>query len=256
MNGTVDSLTSFQAKVDALLSEATNDTNREMAVDNSSFLIDTAITSSSATTTEYMFTWLNFSQTQSGQMIMGDVFSVPGFFNWLYGDGALQISYPANYTLESVSPVPDQKDTSTQTLEWLGTQFFETEHPSIVVNSQHVNGNSVQPYLLEGSISGVAVATIVSAMFLLVVRRKKQNNQVVNASPVMPLLETDEEKIVRIIRLSGGSLFQSSITDQSSFSKAKVSQLLSLLETKGIVRRYKKGRDKIVDLIEKEKRKK
>ena len=257
MNGTVDSLTSFQGKVDALLGDAAFSTNREMAVDNNSFVIDTSITSSSTKTTEYMFTWLNFSRVQNGQMTIGDVFSVPGFFNRLYGDGALQISYPTNCTLEVVTPVPDQTDPTTQTLQWLGTQFFETEHPNIVLQSRQSTGSSAQPsYLLEGSVSAVAVAITVSGLFLLVVRRKKQNSPEVITSPAMPLLETDEEKIVRILRSSGGSLFQSSVTDQSSYSKAKVSQLLTLLETKGVVKRHKKGRDKIVDLIEKEKGKK
>jgi uncharacterized membrane protein len=43
---------------------------------------------------------------------------------------------------------------------------------------------------------------------------------------------------------------QSEITEQCRFSKAKTSQLLSDLEGRGIITRYKKGRDKIVSLKE------
>jgi uncharacterized membrane protein len=66
----------------------------------------------------------------------------------------------------------------------------------------------------------------------------------------MPLIESDEEKIIKIIRSSGGKVRQSTITEQCRFSKAKTSQLLAALEQKGIITRYKKGRDKIVTLNE------
>jgi uncharacterized membrane protein len=59
---------------------------------------------------------------------------------------------------------------------------------------------------------------------------------------------------VKLIKSSGGTLHQSAITDQFGFSKAKTSQLLAVLERKGIIRRYKKGRDKIVVLVEERKR--
>ena len=41
---------------------------------------------------------------------------------------------------------------------------------------------------------------------------------------------------------------QSAIVEQTKFSKAKTSQLLTSLEKRGNITRYKKGRDKIVNL--------
>jgi uncharacterized membrane protein len=49
---------------------------------------------------------------------------------------------------------------------------------------------------------------------------------------------------------------QSDINDALKFSKAKTSQLLAALEKKGDITRYKKGRDKIVNLAERVKEKK
>jgi len=46
------------------------------------------------------------------------------------------------------------------------------------------------------------------------------------------------------------SAYQSAIIEQCKFSKTKTSELLSAMEKKGIVRRHKKGRDKIVNLNE------
>jgi len=53
-----------------------------------------------------------------------------------------------------------------------------------------------------------------------------------------------------VLRSNGGSAYQSTIIEQCKFSKSKTSELLSALEKKGTVRRYKKGRDKIVSLNE------
>ena len=160
LNGTVDTWAGFQQKVTALVTAAATQTQRPMGVDNDTFQTSTTITSSDSKTTEYMFTWLNFSKTENGQLIVGDVFSVSGFFNQLYGDGALQINYSANYTLKSVTPTPDERDDSTQTLQWLGTQFFVAEQPSIILVAQdQASANSgQQPYLLIGSVSAASLS--------------------------------------------------------------------------------------------------
>jgi uncharacterized membrane protein len=252
LNGTVDTWAGFQQKVATLVTAAAAQTHRQMSADNDTFQTSTTITSSDSKTTEYMFTWLNLSKTEKGQLTVGDVFSVPGFFNQLYGDGALQISYSANYTLKSVSPAPDERDDSTQTLQWLGTQFFVAEHPSIILVAQdQASANSgQQAYLLIGSISAVVAAAAVAGWYLLANRRHKQNNKELTVASTMTLLETEEEKVIKVLRSNGGSAYQSAITEQCRFSKAKTSQLLTALEAKGVVRRYKKGRDKIVNLNE------
>jgi len=252
LNGTVDTFADFQQKATALVTVAAAQTQRPMSADDSTFQTSTTITSSDSKTTEYMFTWLNFSETLNGQLIVGDVFGVSGFFNQLYGDGALQINYPANYTLKSVTPTPDERDDSTQTLQWLGTQFFVGEQPSIILVPQNqASPNSGQlPNLLIGTVSAIAAAAAIAGWFLIANRRRRQNSKESTAASTVTLLETEEEKILKVLRSNGGSAYQSAITEQCRFSKAKTSQLLSALEAKGVVQRYKKGRDKIVNLNE------
>jgi uncharacterized membrane protein len=252
INETVDTWTSFQEKITVLVNAAASQTNRPMGIDNNSLQMSTVFTSSDSKTTEYTFTWLNFSIAENGRLVAGDVFGVAGFFNKLYGDGELQINYPANYTLESVTPAPDQKDTSTQTLEWLGTQFFVTEKPSIVLKAQEgapANSGQQPSYVLLASVSAVAViAAVIASWFFFINRRNKGKET--SAMATLNLPETEEEKVLRVLRSNGGSAYQSAITEQCRFSKAKTSQLLTALERKGVVRRHKKGRDKIVNLIE------
>ena len=128
-SGTVDSWAGFQQRVASLIEVAANQTQREMSLDLNSPQISTTISSNLSKITEYMFTWVNLSTIQDGNLMFGDVFSVSGFFNQLYGDGVLQITYPSTYILKSVSPAPDERIDSTQSLQWLGTQFFVNGNP-------------------------------------------------------------------------------------------------------------------------------
>lgn len=252
LNATVDSFTDFQQKVNTLVSAAGAQTQRPMGADSNSFQTSTNVTSSDSKTTVYMFTWLNFSQTGNEQLTVGDVFGVPGFFNQLYGDGSLQINYPANYTLKSVSPAPDERDDATQTLQWLGTQFLGSEQPNIILAAQNRSAadSGQPPFLLIGAVLAVVAAAAVGVWLLLSKRRLKGGGKELAAAPSAALLETEEEKVIKVLRANGGSAYQSAITEQCRFSKAKTSQLLSALEAKGVVQRYKKGRDKIVNLTE------
>jgi len=85
--------------------------------------------------------------------------------------------------------------------------------------------------------------------------RSKQKTKEVSTAATFAgttLIESDEEKIIKVIRNSGGVLNQTAIAEQCRFSKAKTSQLLASLEQKGVIKRFKKGRDKIVTLAEKQ----
>jgi uncharacterized membrane protein len=256
VNDAVDTFAGFQQNVSVLTSLAEVATNRSMSPDNNSFEINTQLASDNSKTVQYIFTWYNFSETDRTQLTVGDVFAVPNFFSYLFGDGALQIQYPLNYEFESQSSsTPYENYASSHTLIWLGTQFFVGESPRIFFVMQSSAGNTGEqpsvkqpPYLLIGSLVGVAIAAGAVGWVLLTNNRKKQVAKPQPQVQSIPLLETEEEKIIRALRASGGSAYQSSIKDQCNFSKAKTSQLLSALEQKGVVTRVKKGRDKIVNL--------
>jgi len=257
INGTVDTWDGFQHKVFNLVDAAMNQTQREMAVDYTSLQMNTALSWETQTkTVKYIFTWVNFSYAQNGQVIVGDIFGVDGFFSGLYGEGTVEISYPQQFIIHSVSPTPSERDDDAQSLEWLGSQYFINGHPHIVLIDTNKVSNSdthIDTLIIE-------VATIVTGFSMGVVgffwmkRRNRQAKEAnVNKHLEAPNVETGEEKIIKTLKSVGGSAFQSAITERCNFSKAKTSQLLATLEKRGVVRRYKKGRDKIVMLIEKAK---
>ena len=260
LNGKIDTWKGFQQRIENLVGTAANLTQREMSIDPNSLQMNT-IWETQSQTTEYQFTWLNFSTIQDGRITFGDVFRFIDFFNQLYGNGELQISYPSPYSVLSASPQPNGGNTAPQTLDWLGTQFFVNGNPNIVLAAsssspsptpnQNTNNTGWQLYGLIGLGLAVAISASITG-FYVVKRRKHKTSEPSKTAPRIdpPAIETEEEKIIKGIQASGGSAYQSAITEKCRFSKAKTSQLLTALEKKGIVTRYKKGRDKIVTLVE------
>ena len=256
INATIDTWEGFQQKIFNLVDAAINATTREMTIEPESIQMETVISwETQAKTTEYRFKWSNFSTTENDKLFFGDVFQVASFFSQLYGDGPLQITYPSNYTVVSVSPTPDNQDDGLHTIEWYRTQDFMSGKPRITLSLKPQNDSKVSwsQSTLIAVVAAIAVAASLIGFYLV-----RQNKRKTKAGPPeatfarTTLTESDEEKIIKVIRYSGGALNQTAIAEQCRFSKAKTSQLLATLEQKGVVKRFKKGRDKIVTLTEKQ----
>ena len=249
INATID-LEGFQQRVESLIEAASIMTGREMSLDVNSLQVSDEISwDTQSRTTVYAFTWQNFTIIEEGQITFGDVFQVPGFFSQLYGDGAIRMIYPLEYSIQSVSPPPDEMDDTVQMLWWFRTQGFINGEPSVILknNSQPSGDGGSQQYIIVGLISVVIVASLIG---FYVFRRRKPNATNAVAPIAASTVETEEEKVIKIIKSSGGSMHQSDIAEQCRFSKSKTSQLLASLEKKGVITRYKRGRDKIVTLKE------
>lgn len=253
INSNTDTWSGFMLRTLSLVAAAAIQTGREMSVDNNSFEMSTTnFQDSQSKTTEYLFKWQNFSIMQGTGLTFGDVFLVNNFFGQLYGDGTLQIAYLPTYAVQSVSPSPNQRNDSQNTLEWLGTQFFENGKPSITLTLASL---SITTNWQSYALIAVGVTAAFSALvggFYAIRRRRGKRSDLSKAETFAQggVLESEEQKALKVVKLHGGSVFQSAITEECRFSKAKTSQLLSAMEKKGMVRRYKKGRDKIVTLVE------
>ena len=245
---TVETFDVFQQKVFDLVDSSASITHREMAVDENSLQINTTVSSESKTT-EYSFVWQNFSIVQGSKFSFGDVFQVNNFFGQLYGDAALQLTYPSDFSVQSVSPAPYERQDSADLLKWSRTQDLVTNRVSIVLtsNSQNIgNGSDWQQYAIVIVVSAVGVTLSLLGFYTF---KRRKNNAASTTLAESPLL-SEEDKVLKLLKSSGGSMRQSKITEQSRFSKAKTSQLLSALEKRGSITRYKNGRDKIVTLKE------
>lgn len=247
-----ETLAQFQNNVTSLMLAAQSRTQRNMAI---TALSVTSTVSGSYAAVEYKFNWENFSRTENASMTVGDVFQVDNFFALLYGDGEVAMTYPEGYDLETVSPPPIQQDDAHQTLKWAGTKDFGNGLPAIALRQKLPGFLDIlgQNVLIVTSL--LVIAAVSSTSYYTIIRRRKKTKlPVPHEVPVLAQIETDEERVVKLLRSSGGSLFQSAVTEKCNFSKAKASQLLSALENRGIVRRHKRGRDKIVVLTQEDRK--
>jgi len=212
---------------------------------------DLKITSSFAVTygvVTYQYEWLEFAGLSLSQerIEIGDVF-VDGIF--LFGNGELTVEYPEGYVVAEIFPVSDETEESDGTIVWYELENFSAGEPRIVLRKKGLMDILHEYILLIGGV--VAVASVSFAGLWLFRFRKKGDTKPV-IQPERPTLETedDEEKVIRLLKASHGSLYQVTITEKCGFSKTKTSLLLATMEKKGIVKRKKKGRKKLVTLIE------
>jgi uncharacterized membrane protein len=245
-----DDLNAFQFKIESLLKNVVSTTSRNMTATVDSM---TSSAMGSYILVEYEFYWTDFGKKENSELVIGDVFQTSGFFTQLYGDGEISIIYPAQYIVETVTPPPSKRDDSNQLLEWPGTADFDSNVNIIFGQAQH-GFNLVE--VLEQNVMLVVGIVVVACGFtgtLFVLRRRKNKTGKSEVSPTENpmMLETEEEKVIKLLELRGGNMYQSAITENLRFSRAKTSILLSTLEHKGTIRRFKRGRDKIVTLVKK-----
>jgi len=251
INDTHDNLYQFQDKVEALVDTARNETARDMSAEAIS--ISSSIFGSYVSV-EYAFLWHNFSKTESGDILIGDVFEIHDLFRRLYGDGAVQITYPPTYRINRIAPSPSLRDDSVRLLEWLGTAEFDSGTVDIAFTGEAGSSGFFetlgQNAVLIGGVATIAAGSIAGILAFKHMKNKKGKPVETPLPLASPGMESDEEQVIRMLRSVGGSAYQSAMTDHFRFSRSKTSLLLSVMEKNGIIERRRKGRDKIVTLIE------
>jgi uncharacterized membrane protein len=248
-NATIETWESFQQKIFDLVDSASIITHRAMEIDGASLQINTTLSLESKTT-EYTFVWRNFTEIQNSEISFGDVFVVNNFFGQLFGDAALQVNYPQDFTVMSVYPPPYERQDELHTLKWARTQDLASSSTRIILtpNENFIN-NTVPGQTGFVIIALLALGISVPLLGFYTSKKRRSDDKAASLTvPEIAVIETEEDKILKLLKTSGSTMRQSDITERLGFSKAKTSQLLSALEGKGKLARYKKGRDKIVTL--------
>ena len=251
INSAVDSWEEFEDRIFSTINAAIERTGRFMVIDTASLEMKTEIFwETSSKTIEYRFRWQNFSITEQGQKSFGDVFGEK-FFALLYGDGELYVTYPTEYTLSSVSFRPNQEDDSTQTFHWYRTQDFSIGDQQIVLTAKASSPNAVFQLLTIATLGSAGLSILAVSFFIFKQRRQKMVK--LNKFSSWQKIESDQDKILQLLWSSDRNMKQSEVGDKLRFSRAKTSLLLSEMEKNRLVKRYKKGKKKIVFPIENKK---
>lgn len=246
----------FIENVSRLLKACESKTNRSMSVDNNTFSISVRY-SGSYRVIKYAFLWNGFGYVNGSRIEIGDVFLIENFFGYLYGDGLIYIKYPSEYMIEEVYPPPNEQYASPPTLQWYGIEDFETGQPTIKMEEKS-GPPGVFGFLAKHAmlIAGLLMFLSGGLIGFYYFRLKKKPIDEEIPSKKFPgsskpfLMIDDEEKVLNLLKAAGGSLYQSTIAERCRFSRAKVSKLLALMEKEGKIRRQKKGREKIVTIVE------
>ena len=97
-------------------------------------------------------------------------------------------------------------------------------------------------------LSLIAIFLLSILSFKFYREKKRYVNMLEYKSLTEKKFESDEEKIINLLKLHGGSMLQSTIVKDCGFSKSKTSEILKSMERNKIIRRERKGREKIVYL--------
>lgn len=229
-------LNEFKQLMQKSASEAAVVTSRSMVAGD--FTADAAVQSTPTGTygvVHYSFKWANFAKTDSNINI-GDAF-VGGLY--LSKDNTLIIQYPSGYTVEQVMPQPDQIRDG---MIWYGLRSFGAGEPRIVLSKTF-------PWIPLI----IAVFIIAAGTFIYILKIRGKNAPNSATEPVAEnITETDmmelEDRIVKLLNESGGSLYQSEIGRKLSLSKSTISSALNELHDKNLVDKIKKGRENLIRL--------
>lgn len=237
----------FVKKVNALVNLARLETGRaDMSVTNFKMILSPF---DSYRVVKYQYDWIGFAEVGASQIIVGDVFEVEGIF--LHGEGNLKITYPPEYVVQSASPKPSVE--SDGTMIWHEVKKFQAGEPRIILQKRIFNIINAlkENALMVISLAAIAGAASVGLWFLKFrKRRKKVIGPPVYVPPTLYEIQDNEEKVANLLKAAGGSLYQSTIAGQCGFSRSKTSRLLKVMEEEGKIKREKKGREKVVTLLE------
>jgi uncharacterized membrane protein len=186
----------------------------------------------------YSFNWKNFAKTGTAPAI-GDAFA-GGLY--LAKDNTLIIRYPSGYMVSVAEPAPDQVRDG---LIWYGQRSFGAGEPRLVFEKPGI------PWLpvLLGGLLGVI---ILGGMFVVLLK-KRSPETVEDDDPPVDLSEKEllslEDRVIQLLKTSGGEQYQSEIVKNLGLPKSTVSATLHDLHQRGIIQKVKKGRENLIRLV-------
>lgn len=233
---------------------AGNATGREMTVR------DVARAASRANGTGELrlsFTWENFTRVEDGgqRLVLGDVFATPSG-TWLPGleaNQVLVIELPDRYSIQSSS-----RPLQNESIRVTGPASFQPGEPSAtLVQSETVPSPTPSGFGVPSALTaGAALAVLLVVAFLLYRRRQvepeDEPSEGITAEPDEEpggeVLLSDEERVLRLLQAEGGRMKQVDIVDETDWSNAKVSQLLSSMAEEGHIEKLRIGRENLISL--------
>lgn len=255
-----------------VVSDVSDNTDREMA------LVDaerSGTIENDNGTLEYSFTWTQFALPTDEGLEVGDAFHLDDDTHWLGSLSPTQqlvIIPPEEYLIASSSGTASEVDNGT--LIWEGPTNF-------AANDIEATFGTANESTLDRELLAVGGLLLVGGVVLLSWRYRDQlvelldNDDDSDAVPTTdavaesdggtspeqstsedpdpqpnPELLSDPERVEWLLEQNGGRLKQRTIVDETDWSSAKVSQLLSQMEDDNRIQKLRIGRENLIALPE------
>jgi len=185
----------------------------------------------------YSFSWKGFAKT-GNDLTIGDALA-GGLY--LAKDNTLIFRYPAGYVVSSAEPAPDEMRDG---LIWYGQRSFGPGEPRLVFEKSEF------PWL-PVILGCILILVIITGLYVMNAKRHraKQEDPDIPADSISEAdLITLEEKVIQLLKASGGEQYQSEIVKNLGLPKSTVSATLNDLHKRGIIQKIKKGRENLIRL--------
>jgi len=243
--------------ITTVVDEVAAETGRTMLVEDRQ---RSANRSGDVGTLRYEFTWTAFAASSNGRIEIGDAFRVNGH-NWVGTLGPNQrlvIERPEGYLIASTThPASDRR------IIWEGPTTFDEQDIQVTYRSR-------LPINLNPGVVLIALLVVGIAASAWWLRDRDTDNEGTTtsesdspdgpdqpvetesepASSIDPELLSDEERVERLLKRNGGRMKQSDIVDETGWSSAKVSQLLSQMDQEDRIDKLRIGRENLIALPE------
>ncbi len=176
----------------------------------------------------FKFLWKGFGLKDKDHIIIGDSFKDGSHIK----DGeVLVIEFPEDYSINSINPEPTEKRENI--LFWHGPKILLENEPKIVLEKNSLI-SSINPLIF-----GIIAVFIILGLIVYFLVRKNKN---------VPILLSDQEKVINLLKSSGGKSFQNDIVSRSRMSKSKISQIITEMEKNGLITKQKYGKNNLIIL--------
>jgi len=277
-------LANLTETIRAMATTAEAETGRAMVVENVSVAVSREQLPQEYGVVAYSFRWYGFADPD-GDLRVGD--AVPGLF--LDGKTTLLVSWPAEATLATVSPDPD--DRREKAVVWHGPLEFATGEPAIVLESETLSFGPDLVWDVSSNDTLVALtalalfAGMVSTGSVALYRRLGGRTEAPDTGEAAPAAEgtdsgdgeesgrgqdarspgpasagdtgvppeellSNEERVLRLLDDRGGRIKQQDVVEALDWSETKTSEVVSELREADRIEVYRLGRNNVLALPE------
>jgi len=225
------------------------------------------------------FTWENFARVENDRLIVDDALATAEHGAWLDGlaaDQELIVRIPDGYGVFDANVDPQDG-----ALRWRGPATFDetTLQATFIGNNATPTPSQDESNVVLWGVVGGLVVVLAAVGVFLVTRRDSllpgstgtdddppPAGGTPTAEPAEPTddepapagpdeaeseeideeLLSDEERVERLLDVNGGRMKQADIVEETSWSNAKVSQLLSSMEEEGRIDKLRIGRENLI----------